>query len=109
MPSPHTSVCVVTSWCPSAATYEDRDLAVEWTLADAFLGPCFFSLPTGAERRGRLKRPMMIKFTSTQNIAAPTELTKVMGMECCRSQGRRVTMSCSMAIIWKWVARMAHT
>lgn len=92
-------------------TYEVRDLAAGQTLTEAFyeLLPCFFFWQTGAERRGRLYRMMIRKFTTTQKSAAHTELAKVMGMECSRSQVRRVTMSCSMAFIWKWVPRMPHT
>lgn len=93
----HMSVCLL------FLTYEVRDLAASFELLP------LFSWQTEVERRGRLQRMMTIKFTTTQNSAAHTELAKVMGMECSRSQVRRVTMSCSMAFIWKWVPRMPHT
>lgn len=65
--------------------------------------------PVAPERRGKLNRMMMKKLTSTQKRAGHTVLTEVRGLECSRSQGRRVAMSFSMAFIWKCVPRMAHT
>ncbi|KAG7221765.1 hypothetical protein INR49_029148 [Caranx melampygus] len=56
---------------------------------------------TGAERSGRLKRMIIVRFSTKQSRAAPTELENVTGMECSRSQVRRVTISCSRAFIWK--------
>lgn len=95
----HMSVCV------ASLTHEVTESAE--ALAGALW--CLFLWRSAAERSGRLYRMMMIKFTSTQNSTAHTELFKVMGMECSRSQACRVTMSCSMAFIWKWVPRMPHT
>lgn len=97
----HTSVCFVTSWFPSAVTYDTGDLAVGADLAETFFGPLprFFSGQNVSERRDRLKMMMMVKLSTTQSSAAPTELPNVMGMECWRSQGRRVSMSCSVAFI----------
>lgn len=77
---------------------------------------CFFlsfsrllSWHAGAERRGRLKSKMMIKFSTTQSSAGPTELANETGMELTVSQERLITRSCSTASIWKWVPMMAHT
>lgn len=61
------------------------------------------------ERRGKLKRKMMRKFTRTQNRPGHGVLDQVRGPECPRSQERRTRMSSSMAFIWKCVPMMAHT
>lgn len=61
------------------------------------------------ERSGKLKRAMMRRFTTTQNRPGHTVLDEVRGLECSRSQRRRIHMSSSMAFIWKCVPRIAHT
>lgn len=65
--------------------------------------------PVAPQRRGKLNMTTMVKLTSTQNRAGHTVLVEVRGLECSRSQGRRVAMSSSMAFIWKCVPRIAHT
>lgn len=65
-------------------TYDTGDLAGGVDLAETFFGPLrrFFSWQTVAERRGRLKIKMMVKLSTIQSSAAPTELPNVMGIEC---------------------------
>lgn len=80
------------------------------TSVEGFLGDLRGILrPFPPERRGKLKRTMMRRFATTQNRPDHTVLDEVRGLECSRSQERRVHMSSSMAFIWKCVPRIAHT